>query len=194
MKLFEKRNSTLIDAILPGQALWVDTALVAGFAVLTALCSQLSFWIGPVPITGQTFAVLISGAALGSRRGALAQLSYVAVGVTGLPFWFAAGGAPGIARLLGPTGGYLIGFVAAAFITGWLCERGLDRKVWTTTLTMLCGSACIYVFGLSWLVGFTGFESVLKVGLYPFITGDLIKIVLAAIALPSAWRLSHINL
>jgi len=193
MRQSVKRYNTLIDIAVPGQGIWLDIALISGFAVLTALCSQVSLWIGPVPITGQTFAVLLSGAILGSRRGALAQLSYITIGATGIPFWFAAGGVPGIARLIGPTGGYLIGFVAAAYLTGWLCEKGWDRKVWTAASAMLCGSACIYLFGLPWLAGFTGFESVLKAGLFPFIAGDMIKMVLAAIALPSAWRLSHIN-
>jgi len=193
MKQSIRRHNTLIDLIVPDQRIWIDAALVAGFAIFTAVCSQLSFWIGPVPVTGQTFAVLLSGAILGSRRGALAQMSYLAIGITGIPFWFAAGGVPGIARILGPTGGYLIGFIPAAFIVGWLCEKGWDRKVWTTALAMLCGSACIYLFGLPRLSGFTGYQAVLTTGLYPFIAGDIIKIVLAAIALPSAWRLSRIQ-
>ena len=193
MTQLNKRYDTLLDVIVPAKGILIDIALIAGFAILTALCAQLSFWIGPVPITGQPFAVLTSGAVLGSKRGALAQLSYLAVGATGLPFWFAFGGVPGIARLLGPTGGYLIGFVAAAYLTGWLCERGWDRRVGTSSLAMLCGCVCYYIFALPWLANFTGFESVLKVGLYPFIPGDLIKIILAAIALPSAWRLLNIN-
>ena len=193
MRHSDKLDITMIDIIIPARGIWVNVALVAGFAILTALCAQLSFWIGPVPITGQTFAVLISGAILGSRCGALAQLSYLLIGTTGLPFWFAAGGAPGIARLLSPTGGYLMGFVAAAYLTGWLCERGWGRRVWTSSLAMLCGSACYYLFALPWLARFTGFESVLKIGLYPFIPGDLIKIGFAAMALPSAWHLLHTN-
>jgi len=193
MKQSIKKYNTLIDVILPGQGIWVDAALVASFAVLTAVCSQLTLWIGLVPITGQTFAVLLSGAILGSRRGALAQLSYLTVGITGIPFWFATGGVPGIARLLGPTGGYLIGFIAAAFVVGWLCEKGWDSKVWTAVIAMLCGNVCIYLFGVPWLSVFTGYESVLAAGFYPFIIGDIIKILLAAIALPSAWRLSRIK-
>lgn len=193
MKQYPNKSCTLIDVLIPAHGIGVDAAIIIGFATLTALCSQISFWIGPVPITGQTFAVLLSGAILGSRRGALAQLSYLAIGVTGIPFWFAAGGLPGIARIMGPTGGYLIGFVAVAFITGWLCEKGWDKNIWTAVLAMLCGDACLYLFGLPWLASFTGYDSALKVGFCPFVAGDIIKIMLAAVALPSAWRLSQIR-
>lgn len=180
---------TLIDAVIPKRGLLWNVALVFGFACLTAICAQVSFWIGPVPVSGQTFAVLLSGALLGSQRGALSQLSYLAIGATGIPFWFALGGAPGIARLIGPTGGYLFGFVVAAFVVGWLAERGWDRRVWTAVLAMLAGSIVIYIFGLSWLTRFVPGSTLLQVGLYPFIIGDLLKIVLAALVLPSSWLL-----
>ena len=193
MKQHIEKSNILIDAIISPSSLWIDMALIAGFAVITALFSQISIWIGLIPITGQTFAVLLSGAVLGSRRGALAQLSYIAIGSTGIPFWFAAGGVPGIARIAGPTGGYLIGFIAVAFITGWLCEKGMDRKVWTAIPAMLCGNACLYLFGLPWLACFTGYQSVLAVGLYPFIIGDIIKILLAATAMPMAWSLIRLR-
>jgi biotin transporter BioY len=92
-------------------------------------------------------------------------------------------------RLMGPTGGYLVGFVAAAFITGVLAERGWDRKVITTALAMLFGNVIIYAFGLPWLARFVGIEKVLGLGLYPFIPGDLIKLVMAAISLPFGWKM-----
>jgi biotin transporter BioY len=180
---------TLFDAAVLKQKLLINIAIVSGFACLTALCAQVSIWIGPVPVSGQTFAVLLSGAVLGSRRGALSQISYLAIGATGIPYWFALGGTPGAARLIGPSGGYLLGFVAAAFIVGWLAERGWDRRVWTAIIAMLTGSIIIYIFGLSWLSCFVPGTSLLQTGLYPFIAGDLIKIVLAAIALPSGWLL-----
>src|SRR4030042_627923 len=101
---------TFMDSAISRTGLLWDTVLVVGFACLTALFAQVSFWIGPVPITGQTFAVLLTGALLGSRRGALSQLSYLAIGATGIPYWFALGGPPGAAPLVGPTGGYLVGF------------------------------------------------------------------------------------
>jgi biotin transporter BioY len=178
---------TLIDAAVARAGLLKDAALVIGFACLTAAFAQISFWIGPVPITGQTFAVLIAGALLGSRRGALSQLSYLAIGATGLPYWFALGGPPGIARLVGPTGGYLIGFIAVAFVVGWLSERGWDRRVWTAVPVMLAGEAVLYVFGLAWLWHFVPVDKLLQVGLYPFIAGDVIKIAAAALAMPAGW-------
>jgi biotin transporter BioY len=180
---------TLMDVAISRTGLLWDAVLVVGFACLTAAFAQISFWIGPVPITGQTFAVLLAGALLGSRRGALSQLSYLAIGATGIPYWFASGGLPGIARLIGPTGGYLIGFVAVAFVVGWLAERGWDRRVWTAALAMLAGEIVLYVFGLSWLARFVPGDAVLQAGLYPFIIGDLIKVVAAALILPSGWLL-----
>jgi biotin transporter BioY len=180
---------TFMDVAISRTGLLWDAVLVVGFACLTAAFAQISFWIGPVPITGQTFAVLLAGALLGSRRGALSQLSYLAIGATGIPYWFASGGLPGIARLIGPTGGYLIGFVAVAFVVGWLAERGWGRRVWTAALAMLAGEVVLYVFGLSWLAHFVPGDAVLLAGLYPFIIGDLIKVVAAALILPSGWLL-----
>jgi biotin transporter BioY len=180
---------TFMDVVISRTGLIWDAVLVVGFACLTAALAQISFWIGPVPITGQTFAVLVTGALLGSRRGALSQLSYLAIGATGIPFWFALGGPPGIARLVGPTGGYLIGFVAVAFVVGWLAERGWDRRVWTAALAMLAGESVLYVFGLLWLVHFVPVDKVLQVGLYPFVIGDLVKLAAAALILPSGWLL-----
>jgi len=180
---------TFMDVAISRTGLLWDAVLVVGFACLTAAFAQISFWIGPVPITGQTFAVLLAGALLGSRRGALSQLTYLAIGATGIPHWFALGGPIGIARLIGPTGGYLIGFVAVAFVVGWLAERGWDRRVWTAALAMLAGEVVLYVFGLSWLAHFVPGEGVLQAGLYPFVVGDLIKVFAAALVLPSGWLL-----
>jgi biotin transporter BioY len=180
---------TFMDMVISRTGLLWDAVLVVGFACLTAAFAQISFWIGPVPVTGQTFAVLLTGALLGSRRGALSQLSYLAIGATGIPFWFALGGPPGIARLVGPTGGYLIGFVVVAYLVGWLAERGWDRRIWTAALAMLAGETVLYVFGLTWLVRFVPVGKVLQVGLYPFVIGDLIKVAAAALMLPSGWLL-----
>jgi len=180
---------TLVDVVVPKAGFFVDAALVVGFACFTAMCAQISFWVGAVPVTGQTLAVLLSGALLGSRRGALSQLSYLAVGATGVPYWFALGGPIGIARLVGPTGGYLLAFVLAAFAIGWLVERGWDRRVWKATLAMLTGNIVIYTVGLIWLANFVPEGNVLKVGLYPFIAGDLLKMAAAALFLPSGWWL-----
>jgi len=185
---------TFMETVLPRKGLLYNAVIVTGFSLITALFSQFSIWIGPVPITGQTFAVLLSGALLGSRLGALSQLTYLAIGATGVPFWFALGGPVGIARIAGPTGGYLIGFVAAAFVIGWLAEHGWDRRIWTAGVAMVIGSAVIYVFGLLWLSRFVATDMVLKAGLYPFVIGDVIKIILVALALPAGWRLlGHLN-
>ena len=184
-------HPTFVDVAIPRTGIFRDVVLVAGFACLTAAFAQISFWIGPIPVTGQTFAVLLAGALLGAKRGALSQLSYLAVGATGIPYWFALGGPPGVARLVGPTGGYLLGFVVAAFVVGWLAERGWDRHVLRTAAAMLVGNAVIYIFGLPWLAYFVPAETVLLVGLYPFIVGDLMKIVAAALVLPAGWVLLH---
>ena len=180
---------TFMETALPRKGVLFNAVLVVGFSLVTALFSQFSIWIGPVPITGQTFAVLLCGAMLGSRLGALSQLTYLAIGATGVPFWFALGGPVGIARIAGPTGGYLIGFVAAAFVVGWLAERGWDRRTWKAGVAMAVGSIVIYSFGLLWLSRFVPGDAVFKAGLYPFVIGDAIKIALAALALPAGWRL-----
>lgn len=182
----EARALTFMDAVLP-RGLARDVALVVGFSVLTAICARIVIPLWPVPITAQTLAVLLAGALLGSRLGALSQLTYIAQGAMGLPVFY--GGKVGIVHLLGPTGGYLFGFVAAAFVVGWLVERGWDRRFWSTALAMILGSAAMYALALSWLARFVPAQALLGAGLYPFIPGDLIKIVVASLALPSAWSL-----
>lgn len=174
------------------QRLVADAILILGGSLFTAWMARIAIPLPftPVPITGQTLAVLLVGAALGSRRGALSMAAYVLEGALGLPVF--AGGAAGLARVLGPTGGYLIGFIAAAFLTGWLAERGWDRQPFTAALAMLAGNIVIYLFGLPWLArfvgGFLGPKGALTLGLLPFIPGDLLKLALAALLLPFAWR------
>lgn len=182
----------MIDAILPlstTKALSVakDIVLVLSFSGITAICAKLKVEIGVVPITMQTFPVLLSGALLGAKRGALSQITYLLLGLAGVP-WFARGG--GMAYLLSPTFGYIIGFVLAAYFVGWLCERGFDRQVKTAMISMLIGNILLYIPGLLWLAKFVGFERVLAVGLYPFIVGDLLKIFLAGSILPIGWKLT----
>ncbi|GIV84905.1 MAG: biotin transporter BioY [Candidatus Roseilinea sp.] len=162
-----------------------DAAMVLLGSWLVAALAQIVIPLQPVPITGQTLGVLLVGAALGWRRGALALVAYVLQGAAGLPFF--AGGASGVARLLGPTGGYLIGFIFAAALTGWLSERGWDRRFWGTLLAMALGNAIIYAIGVPWLAQFVGWPRALEVGLLPFLPGDAIKATLAALALPGAW-------
>ncbi len=167
----------------------IEVFLVLSGSLFTALMAQVVVPLPftPVPITGQTLAVLLVGAALGARRGALSMVAYLTEGLAGLPVF--AGGTSGIGRLLGPTGGYLVGFVPAAFVVGWLAERGWDRRLPTAALAMAVGNGVIYVFGLPWLARFVGPAHVLSMGLGPFVPGDLLKVCVAATLLPGAWRL-----
>jgi biotin transporter BioY len=186
----EVKKLTLIDVIFPkienkSLALVKDIVLVFSFTLLTAISAKFKIEIGAVPITGQTFAVLLSGALLGSKRGSLSQFFYLLGGLAGIP-WFARGG--GMAYLMSPTFGYIFGFVFSAYLVGWLCERGFDRKIETVILAMLIGNLIIYLPGLFWLARFVGVEKVLAVGLYPFILGDLAKLFLAGLILPTAWK------
>jgi biotin transport system substrate-specific component len=184
-------SATYADLIRPTErraALVYDTVLILGGSLLVALVAQISIRLpfSPIPITGQTLAVLLTGALLGSRRGALSLFTYLILGLVGLPVL--ASGASGLAYVLGPTGGYLVGFIAAAYVTGRLAERGWDRHVVSTSLAMLIGNAAIYGFGLSWLSIFAGAQTV-ALGLLPFMLGDVIKLALAATALPLGWKL-----
>lgn len=186
-----EQEQVLIDLILPKQrkiivALIQDAILVFAFTFLTAACAKIKIEIGPVPITGQTFVVLLSGILLGSMRGALSQVSYLLLGLTGLPL-FARGG--GLQYLLSPTLGYIIGFVFAVFLVGKLAEKGWDKNLKTSILAMILGNIVIYIFGLMWLARFIPSQDVLKVGLLPFLLGDVIKILLAASVAPLSWRL-----
>ena len=191
------RVSTLAQATVPRGGLLRDALLVVGFSLLTALCARIVIPLPftPVPITGQTFAVLLTGAALGARRGAAAMGLYVLEGLAGLPVF--AGGASGLARLLGPTGGYLLGYIAAAYLTGTLAERGWDRTVRWAAAAMAAGNVVVYLFGVPWLALVSrvaggvplGWERAVTLGLLPFIPGDLIKLAAAAVALPGAWAL-----
>jgi len=185
------RTKTYADILRPvaRPAAWAyDASLVVGASLVVALSAQVAIRLpfSPVPITGQTLAVLLVGALLGSRRGAMSMLAYLAQGIAGLPVF--AQGASDIAYLAGPTGGYLIGFVAAAYITGWLAERGWDRHVGTTTLAMLAGSLAIYACGLSWLSLYAGRQAI-ALGLLPYAAGDVLKLALAALSLPAGWKL-----
>jgi biotin transport system substrate-specific component len=187
---------TLTDLARPraaGRALVYDAALVVTGSLLVALAAQLEIRLPftPVPWTGQTFAVLLVGALLGARRGALALLAYLSEGLAGMPVF--AGGAFGAGALMGPTGGFLLGFVPAAAVTGALAERGWDRRFLTTWAAMAIGSACLFACGLPWLAAFVGWDRVLALGLLPFVPGDVTKQVLAAILLPGAWKLARHN-
>jgi biotin transport system substrate-specific component len=183
--------ATLAD-LLPGSRVRAAAFVLAG-VLLTAVAAQVSFHVPwtPVPITGQTFAVLLVGASLGSVRGAASQALYVAVGAAGLPVYADGGG--GWAAATGSTAGYLVGFVVAAFVVGALAERRHDRALVTSLPAMLAGSAVIYLLGVAWLahhLGVAGTEAV-ELGLTPFVIGDALKLTAAGVLLPVAWRIAR---
>jgi len=173
--------------VLPGSLLWKLVLVLAGSALI-ALAAQVRIPLpfSPVPVTGQTFAVLLVAAALG-RLGLASVIAYLVEGALGLPVF--AGGGFGVATIVGPTGGYLIGFALAAALIGSAAERGWDRHLLTALAAMLLGEIAVYVCGLAWLARFPLSVPLLDAGLIPFIPGDLVKMVLAAVALPGAWRI-----
>ena len=183
------KPETLIGTALAPLDWTRSVGLVLGFSLLMALSAQIVFPIGPVPITGQTFVVLLTGALLGSRLGAMTMIVYLVEGVSGLPFFYGGGG--GLAHLLGPTGGYLVAFPGAAFITGAFAEHDWDRRFPTAVAAMAIGSVVIMLSGWTWfsLVTNTPMLTAFKVTVLPFIPGDIIKILLAAAVLPAGWAL-----
>jgi biotin transport system substrate-specific component len=189
-----RRYTPYAETVLPADgAVWSalrDLLLMVGGSFLIALGAQVAVRLPftPVPVTGQTFAVLLVGFALGARRGAASILLYLLEGGLGLPFF--AGAKSGWAAFSGPTGGYLVGFVFAAALTGFLAERGWDRSFHTTLLGMLLGSTVIFAGGVPWLAQFVGWKAVWMQGLLPFLPGDGLKALLAAALLPTAWRMT----
>jgi biotin transport system substrate-specific component len=189
---------TLVDAVLPDRPAanrWlVDSVLVVLFSIFVALCAQVAIPLPftEVPLTGLTFGVLFTGAVLGSRRGALALLLYLFEGALGLPvFAPSAVLPPGLARLIGPTGGYLVAAPLAAALVGLRAERRWDRSLAWTALAMLLGNLVFYAVAIPWLALMRGSLLLALIqGMLPFIPGDLIKIALAAVALPSGWALA----
>jgi biotin transport system substrate-specific component len=177
----------LADAVVP-RSLLANAALVVGGAAFTGLLAQVAVPLWPVPITGQTLAVLLVGSSLGMARGTLAMVLYAVLGVVGVPWFSGWTSGPGVA--LGPTGGYILGFILAAALTGWLAERGGDRAIVRAGATFLLGTVSVFAVGLPWLAISLGldFEQTLQFGLYPFIIGGIVKAAIAAAALPIAWR------
>jgi biotin transport system substrate-specific component len=189
MNTAHTRELVLIDAVWPTSGIGREVALNIAGCALIALGAQVQFLLpfSPVPVTGQTFAVLLLGALYGSRRGPATVITYLVLGAMGLPVF--AGGAAGAARFVGPTAGYLLGFVVAAFAVGSLSEQGWDRRPWTTAASMIIGNVVIYAMGVVWLSRFVGWAAVPGAGLLPFLAGDALKIALATIVLPTGWRL-----
>jgi len=218
------RTATLADAVFPRSGLLVDVALVVGFAFFTAAFAQIAirFPGTTVPITGQTLAILVTGGALGSKRGALSMVVYMLLGMFLLPvfappqsllneetihFILPWAGTDGLVWDMS-SGGYIVGFILGAYLVGWLAERGWDRRT-RVSLAMVVGNLSIYVVGLPWLAWFIAFSTIpgldltyydaivgndvldktFKGGLYPFIGGDAVKLLLASMVLPGAWEL-----
>ena len=162
--------------------------LIAAGSVLMTVSAKLTVPFWPVPLSMQTFAALLIGAAYGWRLGGITVLAYLAQGAMGVPVF--AGAGAGLPYLLGPTGGYLLGFIVAAMAVGWLAERGWDRRVLTTLAAMVIGNLVIYALGVGWLTTIVGsVERAFALGLLPFLLGDALKIALATALLPFAWSL-----
>ena len=206
---------SIIDVVIPVDGYYArisrDVALIILFTLITAAAARISVHLPftPVPITGQTLAVLLAGATLGSRRGSAAMVLYA---VGGSQFNMFAGGSDAVFHwqagssgyILGITsgssgflwnlasGGYIVGFIPAAFVVGFLCERGWDTKSWIM-VAMLAGNVVLYVPGLVQLSFFVPDNKVMEYGLYPFIAGDMIKLYIAAISVPAAWGLFNLT-
>src|SRR6185437_3899688 len=183
------KADTLMEAALAPLDSVRSAGLVIVFSLFIAASAQFAIHIGPVPITGQTFSVLLTGALLGSRLGAAAVIAYLIEGAVGLPFF--SGGGGGIVRFFGPTGGYLIAFPAAAFVTGAFAEHGWDKNYWSAVTAMGIGSLIILFVGGAWfsVITTTPPDVAFQTAVWPFLPGDLIKIALAAAVLPTGWAL-----
>ncbi len=205
------QSSKAADTTLAGH-LWTQQAgapgvlrnIILAFAgsLFVAASAQVTVPMYPVPMTMQTFAVLVVGMAYGWRLGGATLLLYAAQGAMGLPVFASFAAGPGV--LMGPTGGYIIGFVPAAMLAGWLAERGWDRNLWSTLLAMAMAKVAIFVPGLAWLTVFfatagaahvagsglgAAFSAAIAAGLMPFLIGAVLKTALAAAVLPLAWKL-----
>lgn len=184
-----QRRRVLADVI--PHSVVADVALVVGAAIFVGLLAQANIHLGftPVPITGQTLGVLLAGSALGWRRGSLSMALYVVAGMIGVP-WY-SGHAHGWTAATGATGGYLLGFIVAAGLCGFLAQQGNDRKVLPAMGSMVIGNVVIYAFGVTWLAHYlhVSLSKAITLGMTPFLLGDFIKIILAALILPASWKL-----
>ncbi len=188
-------QATIPSRVLTGVVLprsnAITIALVVAFALVTAASAQLSIPLPftEVPLSGQTFGMILAGAALGSTMGAASQLLYLMLGAVGLPFY--AGGTSGWEVVRGATGGYIVGFIVGAWLIGRLAERKHDRAVKTAIPAILIGSAAVYAIGVPWLAVVTerSLPAAISAGMAPFIVGDLLKVVAAGLLLPATWRL-----
>ncbi len=183
-------QAPVLSDLIPGERVR-DLLVVLGFAAAIGVCAQVSIRLPftPVPITGQTFAVLLGGLAVGTRRALAGTVLYLALGLVGVP-WFAAG-AGGFAVLTTPSFGYIVGFVFAAALLGWLATRRLDRRPLTVLAAMVAGDLVIYLFGATWLAVdlHLSAASAIALGVTPFLIGDALKTLVAMGLFPTAWKL-----
>ena len=192
-------HPTFVDAILTRTNANFRAAERVGavlfITVLTAVAAQISIPLPftPVPFTFQPMVVLVGAAALGSRLGMASQVLYLAIGVAGLPVFAWSPTLPlGAARLFGPTGGYLMSYPFAAFLTGWLAERGFDRRYVSAVIAMICGLVVVFTGGVSWLMmggSRLGLSAALAAGLYPFVVADFAKLLVASGVMPALWKI-----
>ena len=174
--------------LIKSNSLTVNLIIAFSGSLLLALLARLTVPIpfSPVPITGQTLGILFLGGVLGSRIGTLSVIMYIFEGLIGLQVF--AGGTMGFLYLLGPTGGYLIGFIPAVYLVGYLSERGWANSLTSAFMIMIIGTLIIFLFGISWLAVTAGFGTALSIGLYPYIPGAIIKIILATVTVYSINR------
>lgn len=192
-------HGTLLTTVGKGElAGATQVASVVLLTVMTAAAAQVSIPLPftPVPFTLQPMVVLLGGAVLGSRLGMSAQVLYLLAGLAGLPVFAASAVLPqGVMRLLGSTGGYLMSYPVAAFLTGLLAERGFDRRYLTSVVAMAAGLTVVFACGVVWLAFWArpaaGLDVALRTGLYPFIPADIFKILFAAAVMPALWRLTR---
>lgn len=188
------RRPVLADALAPHRTRLQDAGLVLAGTGVVALLAQVTIPLPLVPITGQTLGVILVGAALGSRRGAAAMLTYLLVGLAGAPVFAEFAGGP--ASMLSPSFGFILGFVPAAFVAGWFAERAWDRRPLLAMAGFVAASAVPFLLGVPYLAMILnavmgaelGLGGVLAAGLWPFIPGGLVKAALAAVLIPAAWR------
>ncbi len=182
-------SEAMVDSLVtPSTATSVLTrgALVVFGSLLLAVSAQFKIPLYPVPVTGQTLVVLLIGMTYGPRLGGITMLAYLFEGALGLPVF--AGGAAGVAVFMGPTGGYLFGFLLAGVAMGYLAERGMGRTVLSTIAAMVLGNSVIYLCGALWLANFIGLGQAIAAGVLPFLYGDALKLAVAAGLMPLAWR------
>lgn len=184
-------HRTLLDTLWQDRTLLRNVILIVAGSLLLTLSAKIKVPFYPVPMTMQTLVVLLVGFTFGWRMAGATVLFYLAQGALGLPVF---AGTPekgiGMAYMMGPTGGYLVGFVLAAMLCGWLAERGWDRSLWRLVVAMLIANCVIYLLGIAWLGSVVGWDKpVLAWGMIPFLYGDLLKIVLGALLLTLGWKL-----